>query len=65
MPIQNLTIGLHMNREQKIKDYIDLIALGDELYDSDLRRVMRKTTKSEWRGGALVTTYEQEIIEFS
>jgi len=54
-----------MNRDEKIKDYLNLIALGDELYEGDFRRVVRKTTKSEMKNGVLVTTYEQEQIEFS
>ena len=56
-----------MKRENRIKEYLDLLDLGDELYECDKRRVTRKTT---WQtksslGKEILTVIETETIDFS
>jgi len=53
-------------RETRIKDYLDMLDLGNELYESDKRMVTRKTTTTtKDASGRVVITYQQEVIEFT
>ena len=53
-------------RENQIKDYLDMLDLGNELYESDKRMVTRKTTTTTKDDkGRVVITYQQEVIEFT
>ena len=56
-----------MDRDLRIKIYNDMIGLGDEMYECDKRKILRKTTtvtKSKTTG-EILTTFEQEEIEFT
>ena len=56
-----------MMRESRIREYLDMLELGDELYGADLHRVTRKRvthTKSNLRK-EIITEIETETIAFS
>jgi hypothetical protein len=54
------------SRDSRIKEYLDLLDLGNEMYEADKRRVTRKTTTvSKDDFGKVVTVYQQEEIEFT
>jgi len=56
-----------MQRENRIKEYLDMLDLGNEMYDCDKRRVTRKTT---WQTKSslsreIMTYIETETIDFT
>jgi len=56
-----------MKRENRIREYLELMDLGDELYEMEKRRVTRKTT---WHTKSslskeVMTFVETETIDFS
>ena len=56
-----------MDRDLKISQYRDLLDLGDDLYECDKRKVIRKTTKTVKSSGSkdILTFKEIEEITFS
>ncbi len=58
---------MSLNRDDRIKVYNEMLSLGDEMMECDSRKILRKTTtvtKSN-KTEEILTTYEQEEIEFS
>jgi len=58
---------MNNKRDAQLKNYLDMLALGDSLDEYDKRRVIRKTTTviRDNKTGETVTTYEKEEIDFS
>ena len=55
-----------MSRESRIKDYVEMLELGDELYECDKRKVIRKTTTVFRSNNTkdIITSVVKEEIEF-
>lgn len=56
-----------VSRENRIKEYLDMLDLGNELYESDKRIVTRKTVRTTMSSISkeILTEVETETVEFS
>lgn len=52
-------------RENRIREYLDMLQLGDELYEADMRMVTRRTQVVGYIGQEKISLVVQERIEFS
>ena len=56
-----------MDREARIKTYNEMIHLGDEMYECEMRTISRKTSKTfkDDKGKNIFTVVEVEEVSFS
>ena len=59
--------GKFMDRDMKIKKYSEMINLGDDMVECDMRKIIRKTSQTikDDKGKNVCTVVEIEEINFS